>query len=147
MNRMKHLRVQAPDFSQNFNRYAYAMNNPLRYVDEDGEVIHIIIGGIVVGWMNLVYKSSYGQINSFTDGLMAFGIGAAAGALGEATGGVAFAAAGGAAGGIGGFLAGAAAGGAGTAVSIPVQSGGNALYFGDPFVSPKDYALGVLGQL
>jgi len=29
--------VQAPDFSQNFNRYSYALNNPLRYTDLDGE--------------------------------------------------------------------------------------------------------------
>ena len=29
--------VQQPDFSQGFNRYAYCLNNPLRYVDPDGE--------------------------------------------------------------------------------------------------------------
>ncbi len=28
--------VQAPDFSQSFNRYAYCLNNPLKYVDPDG---------------------------------------------------------------------------------------------------------------
>lgn len=33
--------VQAPDFSQNFNRYAYALNNPLKYTDESGEFIGI----------------------------------------------------------------------------------------------------------
>lgn len=137
--------VQAPDFSQSFNRYAYAMNNPLKFVDENGEFIHIIIGGFAAGMINLVYKTANGQIHSFTDGLMAFGIGAAAGALGAATGGIAFAAAGGAAGGIGGFLAGAAAGGAGSAASMAVQSGGNTLYFGDPFISPENFALGVLG--
>lgn len=31
--------VQAPDFSQNFNRYAYALNNPLKYTDESGEFL------------------------------------------------------------------------------------------------------------
>ena len=30
--------VQSPDFSQNFNRYAYALNNPLKYTDPSGEV-------------------------------------------------------------------------------------------------------------
>ena len=30
--------VQAPDFSQNFNRYSYALNNPLKYTDESGEL-------------------------------------------------------------------------------------------------------------
>ena len=30
--------VQAPDNSQNFNRYAYCLNNPLKYTDPSGEV-------------------------------------------------------------------------------------------------------------
>jgi hypothetical protein len=34
--------VQAPGFSQNFNRYAYCVNNPLRYVDPGGEVFFFI---------------------------------------------------------------------------------------------------------
>jgi len=29
--------VQAPDFSQSFNRYSYCLNNPLIYTDPDGE--------------------------------------------------------------------------------------------------------------
>ena len=31
--------VQMPDFSQNFNRYSYCLNNPLKYNDPSGEVI------------------------------------------------------------------------------------------------------------
>ena len=41
--------VQAPDLSQSFNRYAYAMNNPFRYTDKSGEFFIIddwILGGI-----------------------------------------------------------------------------------------------------
>ncbi|NLI23527.1 MAG: hypothetical protein GX419_02315 [Bacteroidales bacterium] len=34
--------VQAPDFTQNFNRYTYCLNNPLVYVDPSGEFIFII---------------------------------------------------------------------------------------------------------
>ena len=34
--------VQAPDFSQSFNRYAYCLNNPLRYVDPSGELFWVI---------------------------------------------------------------------------------------------------------
>lgn len=29
--------VQAPDFTQNFNRYSYCLNNPLKYKDPNGE--------------------------------------------------------------------------------------------------------------
>jgi hypothetical protein len=29
--------VQAPDFSQSFNRYSYGLNNPLKYTDPSGE--------------------------------------------------------------------------------------------------------------
>ena len=46
--------VQAPNFTQNFNRYSYCLNNPLVYVDQDGEFffIPILIGmawGAVIG--------------------------------------------------------------------------------------------------
>lgn len=137
--------VQMPDFSQNFNRYSYAMNNPLRYVDENGEFIHIIIGAAVGGVANLIYKAVSGQLHSFKDGLVAFGIGAVAGGVGAATGGLAFAAAGGAAGGLGGFIAGAAAGASSTAAMMPIQSTGNTLYFGDPFMTWESYVLGIAG--
>ena len=30
--------MQAPDFSQNFNRYSYCVNNPLKYTDPSGEI-------------------------------------------------------------------------------------------------------------
>ena len=39
--------IQAPDFSQSFNRYGYAWNNPLVYTDPDGEVFVFI--GIMAG--------------------------------------------------------------------------------------------------
>jgi hypothetical protein len=38
--------VQTPDFTQAFNRYAYALNNPLIYTDPDGENPLLIALGI-----------------------------------------------------------------------------------------------------
>ncbi len=79
--------VQNPDFSQNFNRYAYCYNNPLKYTDPDGEWIQIMIGAVIGGVTNLA--CNWGRIDTFGEGLAYFGIGAAAGALGAATCGAA----------------------------------------------------------
>lgn len=38
--------VQAPDFTQNYNRYSYALNNPLKYIDESGEFLGTILTAI-----------------------------------------------------------------------------------------------------
>ena len=126
------------------NRYAYALNNPLKYTDPSGQWVHIVIGAAVGGVINLGIKAYQGKIHSWGDGFVAFGIGAAAGALGALTGGAAFAAAGGGAAGAGGFAAGAAGGAAGAAVSMPVMSIGNSNYFGDPKMTAKEYFIGIL---
>ena len=135
--------VQAPDMAQNFNRYSYCFNNPLMYTDPDGEWIHIVIGAAIGGVINLGIKAFQGKIHSWGDGFTAFGIGAVAGGVGAATGGAAFAAMGGAAGGAGGFLAGAAGGMVGSAASMPIQSIGNSMYFGDPMMTGKQYLMGI----
>lgn len=98
----------------------------------------------VGGAINLGSKALQGKIHSFGDGLAAYGIGAAAGAVGYATGGAAFATAGGAAGGTGGFLAGFAGGAVGSAYAMPILSMGNSAYFGDPMMTPGQYAAGIL---
>ncbi len=44
--------VQSPSNSQNFNRYAYCLNNPLRYTDPSGEeflTTAIVVGSILIG--------------------------------------------------------------------------------------------------
>ncbi len=41
--------VQAPDFSQSFNRYAYCLNNPLRYTDPDGEIALTTLAMVGIG--------------------------------------------------------------------------------------------------
>ncbi|MGC3977363.1 MAG: RHS repeat-associated core domain-containing protein [Paludibacteraceae bacterium] len=42
--------VQAPDYTQNFNRYSYCLNNPFKYVDPSGELVWfvpVIIGAVI----------------------------------------------------------------------------------------------------
>lgn len=42
--------VQQPDNSQNFNRYSYCLNNPLKYTDPSGEIawfVPVVIGAAV----------------------------------------------------------------------------------------------------
>lgn len=42
--------VQLPDFTQNYNRYSYCLNNPLTYVDPSGEFFWIpIVVGAAIG--------------------------------------------------------------------------------------------------
>ncbi len=38
--------VQLPDFTQNFNRYSYCLNNPLIYTDPNGEFIFTILAAM-----------------------------------------------------------------------------------------------------
>lgn len=47
--------IQAPDLTQNYNRYAYCLNNPLKYSDESGESILLAmgIGAALFGFGNL----------------------------------------------------------------------------------------------
>jgi RHS repeat-associated protein len=85
--------VQMPDYSQSFNRYAYCLNNPLKYTDPDGEFIFTLLSAIFcpallpvaiqtdIGWITggLSSKANGG---SFWQGALIGGvIGAANGAL------------------------------------------------------------------
>ena len=79
--------VQMPDFSQNFNRYSYCLNNPLVYVDENGEFIHLIIGAVVGGVANVISNWEMIKAKGFWTGLGYFGVGAAVGAGSAALGG------------------------------------------------------------
>jgi hypothetical protein len=123
--------VQSECGPQGFNRYSYCLNNPLSYVDEDGEFPVLLGVALFGGAANLVYKACSGQIHSIGDAFAAFGIGAVASVAGIATGGWGFGLS-------GGFIAGAAGFGLGTITDVYLQSLGNNLYFGDPIISTKD---------
>ena len=111
--------VQAPDFTQNYNRYSYVLNNPMKYTDPDGEWVHLAIGAIIGGYINLAMNAD--NVENIGDMFMYFGIGAAAGALGAGVGsGVSAALAGNASVG-GGFAAGFT--GKATLTSIGFTSG------------------------
>lgn len=85
--------VQFPDFSQGLNRYSYCMNNPLIYVDENGEFFWIIVGvaALIGGTANVAMhwdeiKAAGGGWKGFKKGLGYFAIGGLAGGVGAAAG-------------------------------------------------------------
>ena len=71
-------------FSQDFNRYTYARNNPFLYTDQNGEFIHLIIGAAIGGILNLAFNIN--NISNFWQGLGYFGVGALAGAVSAGVG-------------------------------------------------------------
>ena len=68
---------------QNFNRYAYCLNNPLKYTDPSGEFWHIVIGAAIGGTVNWL---AHGHEFSWK-GFGYFNVGALAGAATAAVGG------------------------------------------------------------
>ncbi len=74
--------VQAAGLTQNYNRYSYALNNPLKYTDPDGEFVHLLLGAAIGGVFN--WASHGFKLNA--KGLGHFGVGALAGALGAGIG-------------------------------------------------------------
>jgi len=110
--------VANSSFTQDFNRYTYARNNPLMYTDPDGEsiVLAVVLGAMVGAFINVAVNTASietpGQFFAYM-GLGALG-GGLAGAAGfgvtsamAVTGFVGGATAGAAAGALGGFINGA----------------------------------------
>ena len=81
--------VQVPDFTQAYNGYSYAMNNPLSYKDPNGESF-ILVAAIIGGWIGMGSamvssdKSGWGLAGDMFKGLF---VGAASGAAGAWAGG------------------------------------------------------------
>lgn len=79
--------VQAPDFTQNYNRYSYCYNNPLIYTDPTGKyaVVDDIIAAVIGGVINLAVNAYQGNLSGhglwggIGRGLAAFGAGAVGG--------------------------------------------------------------------
>ncbi len=65
--------IQMPQSSQNFNRYSYCLNNPLKYYDPSGEFVESIAFGVVGGAANLVFNAR--NIDSFGEAALLFGVG------------------------------------------------------------------------
>jgi RHS repeat-associated protein len=80
--------MQDPDNPQNYNRYAYAFNNPLIYTDPDGEffwgiLIPIVINAItnvITNWDDITDKSD--GLNPIVEGLGYMLFGAVSGLVG-----------------------------------------------------------------
>lgn len=70
--------VQDADNWLNYNRYAYCLNNPLKYTDPSGEYFGIddLIGMGVCGTINVVSNLLSGDVHSVWQGLALFGAGA-----------------------------------------------------------------------
>lgn len=134
--------VQEPDNSQNFNRYSYCLNNPLRYTDPSGELIGIddaIIWGAIIGAVvNVGVQAHNDNINSIGDFFLAAGIGGAAGALSGLGTGLAASS-------IGGGILGGMVTGAATSFTTKMTEGvGNYLAFGTPLPSDRELTIGVV---
>ncbi len=76
--------VQAPDMPQNLNRYAYCLNNPLKYSDPSGE---FFIEAMMIGaFTNIFFQGVTGNLHNLGDALFAGGIGALSGSAGFGAG-------------------------------------------------------------
>lgn len=82
--------VSDPFSSQAYNRYSYALNNPLSYVDPDGNLVWfapIIIGAIIGGFSGGIHADMQGKsfLGGFVKGVFVGGVGGALALVGGGT--------------------------------------------------------------
>ncbi len=77
--------VQAPDATQNFNRYCYCLNNPLMYTDPSGEIIFlpILYMASQAGFVNFVQQAYAGNVHNLKEGVTAYAVGFVGGVAGR----------------------------------------------------------------
>ncbi|MCK9453426.1 MAG: RHS repeat-associated core domain-containing protein [Bacteroidales bacterium] len=91
--------LQSPEYSQNYNRYSYAWNNPLKYTDPSGEFVFTALALIIPGAQFLLpfaiaadvgsivnVASNWSSIDNFGEGLGYYGVGATSGAISQVPG-------------------------------------------------------------
>ena len=81
--------IQIPEFTQSYNGYSYALNNPLSYKDPNGESF-ILVAAIIGGWIGMgtaMVSSDKGGWGLAGDMLKGLFVGAASGAAGAWAGG------------------------------------------------------------
>ena len=119
--------VQEPLNAQNFNRYSYCLNNPLKYNDPSGESWLLVAAAVAGGIFNLI--NNWDKIDDFGSFIGYLGVGVAAGAGGAYIGAAAAAGVG-----ASGILGGIISGGAGGFTTGVVEGSGNTLLQGGDFV-------------
>ncbi|WP_419868692.1 RHS repeat domain-containing protein [Chryseobacterium sp. CT-SW4] len=129
--------IQDPYNTQNYNKYGYALNNPLMYADPSGEFFWIIAGAVAGAYLTGVKANGSWNPTKWNWGatwgkiVMGGAIGAFTGGVGAAVGSSAAIYAAGTLGIQGGILGGAIAGAAGGAVAGAINGFATAVMFGE----------------
>ena len=122
--------VQAPSNPQNYNRYSYCLNNPLKYTDPSGEIFWeaVLISSVITANINVGMQGLMGNINNCDDVFKFYSIGLLAGAAGACVGDVVSGAIK-----YGGFINGLASGASNGFTSAFINEAGNAWINGSSF--------------
>jgi RHS repeat-associated protein len=125
--------IQDPFSTQSYNRYSYAWNNPMVYVDPNGELVWfapIIIGAVVGAAVNIIAQGLAGNLENASFGEIV-GYAAVGAVAGAATAGLGIVVSG--AIGIGGVAGGAISGAVSGAGGGFITGAGNTLVQGGDF--------------